>query len=69
MGGDYPSPAPAPHGWPGLEPEDEGTRKDYGAKEPLGLTAREKLYGQRRLRDDHYGSRCERTAESPVARR
>lgn len=54
---DYPSPDPTPAGWPGWKAEGADAPRGFGSEEPLGLTAREKLYGQRRLRDDHYGSR------------
>lgn len=55
---DYPDPAPAPHSWPGVKPESDNAPKGFGSDEKLGLTLRERLYGpgQRRLRDDHYGS-------------
>lgn len=54
---DYPAPSnAAPDGWPAHKAEGSGAPRGFGQEEPLGLTAREKLYGQRRLRDDHYGS-------------
>ncbi|PWN87492.1 Nitrilotriacetate monooxygenase component A/pristinamycin IIA synthase subunit A [Acaromyces ingoldii] len=55
---DYDAPGKAPANWPGGK-KTEGAPKGYGEDEVLGLTTREKLYGagQRRLRDDHYGSK------------
>lgn len=55
---DYPKPGPAPSGWPAQKIASENAPKGFGSDEPLGLTLRERLYGpgQRRLRDDHYGS-------------
>ncbi|CAO1627588.1 unnamed protein product [Sympodiomycopsis kandeliae] len=56
---DYPTTTTAGlNGWPGHKPEHPDAPKGYGSDEVLGLTAREKLYGvgNRRLRDDHYGS-------------
>ncbi|MCO5566221.1 hypothetical protein L7F22_019897 [Adiantum nelumboides] len=54
---DYAKPAPAPSNWPSNK-KPEGAVKGFGEDEILGLTTREKIYGvgQRRLRDDHYGS-------------
>ncbi|CAD6890873.1 unnamed protein product [Tilletia controversa] len=49
--GDYQQPLPAPQ-----DKLSTGT-KGFGEGEEIGLTARERLYGTRRLREDHYGSR------------
>lgn len=65
---DYPEPAAAPAGWPGHKPESKDAPSGFGSDEPLGLTAREKIYGagQRRLRDDHYGSTFKWKAGQPA---
>lgn len=63
---DYPTPAAAPAGWPGNKAPDASAPAGFGQDEFLGLTAREKLYGQRRLRDDHYASKFKWAAGQPA---
>ena len=53
-------------GWPGSKAPDASAPAGFGQDEFLGLTAREKLYGQRRLRDDHYASRFKWAAGQPA---
>ena len=70
---DYPTTSSVPS-WPdGKSPIDYQAGSGFGVDEVLGLTARETIYGvgQRRLKDDHYGSQFKWKAgeEAPVLKK